>query len=534
MDDTPSGYDLALASLLANEGFSDEEIVIALYANRLQHGDDVGKLFRRPNGDNRCYQLDTLKKARQRKKPVHGQTRFAFTDLGNAERLAALHGRDLRFVRYRGNKGDWHIWTGQRWALDNIGVVQSRAKSTVRGMYGEASEIQDDGARSELVKHARKSESSQRIAAMLDLAKSERPIPIPSTVLDNRPWLLNVKNGTIDLRIGELRPHCRDDYLTKVCDVAYDPAATPPRWEKFLSEIMGGNKELIEFLQRLMGMCLTGDISEHVFPIFYGAGRNGKNTFLDVFLAFMGDYANPAPASLLVSRRNASEHPTDVASLWGKRLVIASETEEGAALKASLVKSLTGDGFLEARFMHKDYFKFPRTHKTILMTNNKPLIRDRSDAMWERVKLVPFTQQFRGDRADRRLPEKLKLEYPGILRWAVEGCLKWHKQQSLAIPEEVAQATRQYQSEEDPIAEFLEDCCTVSADQRSTRREIWFAYTQWAEHVGERPLPQKAFYARLRDGGFKDARFKVGVVSVRGFLGLGVRSIVDSPQAKGS
>ena len=236
------------------------------------------------------------------------------TDLGNAERLVALHGQDLRYCH---PWGKWLVWDGKLWQEDNSAEVMRRAKETVRLMYAEAANIEDKADREALINFAMRSEQSGRLAAMISLAASEEGIPILPKDLDRDPWLLNAANGTIDLRTGELRPHSRDDLITKLIPIEYDPMAKCPRWEQFLDEIMLGNKSLIYFLQRAAGMSLAGDTSEHVLFTLYGTGRNGKSTLLNTLLALMGDYGMQAAPDILMARRG-DRHPTELADLFRK------------------------------------------------------------------------------------------------------------------------------------------------------------------------------------------------------------------------
>lgn len=254
------------------------------------------------------------------------------TDLGNAERLAQRHGQDIRYVRGDGDSGDFFIWDGSRWVRDCQGEVMRRARETTRSIYEEVASEENDGDRRQIRKHAVKSESERSLRAMVELVTSDPMVAISSKDLDTDPWLLNCQNGTIDLRTAEFRPALREDHCTKLAPVVYDPQAACPRWDQFMGEIMNSDPELVGYLQRLAGMWLTGEINEHVFPVFYGEGQNGKNTMLDAIQAIMGDYADTAPDTL-ISVRSAQTHPADKAKLWSKRLIIASETDEGDKLR---------------------------------------------------------------------------------------------------------------------------------------------------------------------------------------------------------
>jgi len=439
------------------------------------------------------------------------------TDLGNAERLAAIHGQELRYCH---PWGKWLVWDGRRWQEDDTGEVMRRAKEVVRLMYAEAANIEDKADREALINFAMRSEQSGKLSAMISLAASEEGIPILPKELDKDPWLLNVANGTIDLRTGELRPHRRGDLITKLIPVEYDPTAKCSRWERFLDEIMCGNKSLVYFLQRAAGMSLAGDTSEHVLFVLYGTGRNGKSTLLNTLLAVMGDYGVQAAPDLLMAKRG-ERHPTELADLFGKRLVVSIESEQGRRLAESLVKTLTGGDKIKARRMREDFWEFWPSHHLWLATNHKPQIRGTDVAIWSRIKLVPFNVQFLDDdpRQDKQLGQKLLAELPGILRWCVEGCLAWQKD-GLGVPEEVRAATESYRAEQDVVAAFLSDRCVVAPSAKAAVKDVYKAYLTWCEENGERPLTQREMGARLVERGFN--RYRGGATGNYMWRGLGL------------
>jgi putative DNA primase/helicase len=335
------------------------------------------------------------------------------------------------------------------------------------------------------------SESATGIKATLTLAQSEAGIALTSPDLDADLWALNCRNGTVDLRTGELLPHDPAKLMTKMAPVHYDEDAKCPLWDAFLDKIMAGKKAMIRYLQRVGGMALTGDVSEQEMYVFYGVGQNGKSVFLDTLEGLMGDYACEAPPSLLTTPRY-DQHPTEIADLCGQRLVIGSETEEGDRLRIQLVKRLTGNARLKGRKMRQDFFEFDRTHTLVLVTNNKPRIGETTLAVWRRVRLVPFSVIITEAEKDTQLLKKLRAEWPGILAWFVRGCLDW-QQHGLQTPEEVKVATEQYQAEEDPLAEFLSERCILKPDLKAGRAAVYSAYRSWAEDAGEaHPLDQVA------------------------------------------
>jgi putative DNA primase/helicase len=423
---------------------------------------------------------------------------YNLTDLGNSERFVADHGED---VRYCYPWGKWLVWSGTRWERDDAGGVHRLAKETVRGIYREAADAEDDGRRKALAQHATRSEAESKIRAMLELAKSE--LPVSPDELDGDPWLLNAENGTVDLRSGELRDHRREDLITKLVPVEYDPDAAAPAWGRFLERVLPG-EDLRAFVRRASGYSAAGDTSEQVMFINHGAGNNGKSTFQEAIVAALGDYSMRAPTEMLMAKRSSGV-PNDVARLKGARFVTASETEEGRRLAESLVKDLTGQDTISARFMRAEFFDFRPTHKLWLSTNHKPEIRGTDNAIWRRIRLIPWAVTVPPAERDRRLPERLRAELSGILAWIVRGCLEWHREGLLA-PDEVRQATREYRAEMDILAGFLADCCIRGERERSYAGELYSTYRRWSEAAGERPESQKRFGGRLKERGFLNDR----------------------------
>jgi putative DNA primase/helicase len=430
------------------------------------------------------------------------------TDLGNAERLAGRHGHDLVHVYGLG----WHVWTGRIWERDETGQVERRAKETVRSIYEEAAQTADDEKRKALATWAKQSESASRLGAMISLARSEPSIPLKADQLDSDPWLMNVQNGTLDLRTGDLKPHERDDLITKLAPVEYDPDATAPTWEKVLEQVLP-NQAVRDFVQRYAGYSLTGDVSEQILLFLYGTGANGKSTLINALLEVMGDYAKQAAPELLTLKHGA--HPTELADLKGARFVASIEVEEGKRLAESLVKQMTGGDRIKARFMRQDFFEFDPTHKIWLAANHRPVVRGTDHAIWRRIKLVPFEVTIPEPKQDPKLPEKLRAELPGILAWVVRGCLEWQRE-GLGEPEEVRSATESYRADMDPIGEFLEEMCILNENAWTAASELRRGYLGWAKDAGENPLDWHAVTDRLKERGCREKRRHVG----RGWQGI--------------
>jgi putative DNA primase/helicase len=376
------------------------------------------------------------------------------------------------------------------------------AKETVRSIYQEAAEAESESRRKELAKHATGSEAEARIRAMLELAKSE--VPVSPDELDADPWVLNCKNGTVDLhRTGELMAHRREDLITKLAPVEYDPEARAPAWDAFLGRVLPG-EELQSFVQRAAGYSLTGDTSEQCMFINHGTGANGKSTFQEAVSAALGDYAMRAPSEMLLAKR-AGAIPNDIARLKGSRYVTASETEEGRRLAESLVKDLTGQDTVTARFMRAEFFDFPPTHKLWLSTNHKPEIRGTDTAIWRRIRLIPWSVTIPPEEQEKRLPATLRRELAGILAWAVRGCLEWQRE-GLRAPDEVRRATSEYRAEMDVLAGFLGECCETGPELWDYAKDLYTSYKRWCGETGERPETQRKFGERLRERGFQRDR----------------------------
>jgi putative DNA primase/helicase len=415
------------------------------------------------------------------------------TDLSNARRLIELYGERIRFCHpWR----KWLIWDSHRWAVDADGAVERMAKSVADWIWRTANTLDDAAAR----RWAAKSAGKYGVDAMLALATSE--VPISPDDMDGNEWLLNCPNGTVDLRTGEIRPHRKEDNITQLCPVEYDPNATAPTWEKFQRDVCNGDEELLAFKRRLMGYCLTGDVREQILPIAWGTGSNGKSTEIDALADTLGaDYTGTLPRSLLMVSRQ-ERHPTELTTLFRKRLMFAHETDDGGRLSEALVKQLTGGDSITCRGMRQDFWTFLPTHKILLATNHKPDVRGTDHAIWRRLRLIPYTVKFDGERRDKSMPEKLADERPGILAWLVRGCREWQAS-GLAEPETVAAATREYRDAQDVLAAFLEDCCIISPSCRVKAGQLYAAYKDWTDRTGEYTQTQRKFGDAMTEREFK-------------------------------
>lgn len=450
---------------------------------------------------------------------------FNLTDTGNGRRIARDHKQDIRYCHIW---GCWEIWNGRYWEKDSSGEIYRRAKNTVASIYSEAAIAIDSEQRKTLAAHATRSESEARINAMINLAKSEPGIPVSPNMFDIDPWLLNCENGTLNLKTMELYQHRRENLITKLAPVSYDMTAECPIWISFLQKIMNGNQGLITFIQKALGYTLTGDTREQVLFILYGTGANGKSTLINTIISLLGDYALQTPAETFLQGDRSGGIPNDIARLRGARFVAAVEAGEGRRLSEVLIKQLTGQDTITARFLHQEFFEFKPICKIFLATNHKPRISGTDHAIWRRVRLIPFNVTIPESERDKELPDKLKSELPGILAWAVRGCLGW-QELGLGMPEEIRNATEGYRADMDLIANFLDECCNISSFASVWAGDLYDAYTAWCSVNGEKAHSQRRFGMSLTERGFIRERGTAGRIR---WLGIGLIEVPKSSERK--
>jgi len=437
--------------------------------------------------------------ARETETPMRQGGSRMRTDYGNAERLVDTHGSDIHWVFERGM---WATWDGAHWQLDETGEIERRAKRVVRNIYREARAAEDSDERAALGRHAASSEAAARLRAMIDLARSEGGITVHTTDFDRDPWLLNCQNCVVDLRTGTQRGHDRAELHMKMVSAPYDPAAACPTWLAFLSRIMDGNEQLIGFLQRAVGYSLTGVTREQVFFLLYGVGANGKSTFLETLAALFAEYAQQAAMATFIKKQHDDSIPNDIARMVGARFISAVEADEGVRLSESLIKQLTGGDRMTARFLHREFFDFTPEFKLWFSVNHRPTIRGTDHAIWRRPVLIPFEVVIPDDEQDKDLKGKLRAELPGILAWAVRGCLELQRI-GLAIPQAVRAATNEYRVEMDVFAGFVEDRCTLSKNAWVPSSDLYRAYREWSEETGEHYDTETMLGKRLTERGFR-------------------------------
>src|SRR5215211_2918306 len=445
------------------------------------------------------------------------------TDLGNAERFVDTQ-RDR--VMWCHTRKAYLCWDGKRYAWDERGEAVKLAHLTARSIFHEAADAESEEEQKVITKWALASQNESRINAMLSQAKPYLAVGMEE--LDRDPWLINCQNGTLDLRTGRVKDHDPADRITKIVPVDYDPDASAPRFKQFLKEALV-DAAFIEFLKRYSGYTLTGVTRERLLAILYGFGKNGKTTLTELLHEVLGDYArNTDVETLLIKKYQGVGN--DVAALKGARFVSAAEVEKGRRLAESKVKQLTGRDTVTARFLFGENFDFKPEFKLWLSTNNKPVIQGTDDAIWDRIRLIPLTQRFDGNKADPKLPDKLRHEIAGVFAWMVEGCLEW-QEHGLQEPKTVTDATKQYREEMDTLASFLDEVCVMGSHYRVLAERLYQRYAMWCDNSGERKDPKKAFVARLEERGFERRRETAGVNKGRYiWLGIGFRSDDEPPE----
>jgi len=427
--------------------------------------------------------------------------KIQFTDTTNAERLCKEYGKE---IRYNGAWKKWLVFNGKRWEIDDGALIHEKGLLMVRGMYAELMKTPDYRDRMEIEKYAILCESVRRREAIIKAASWIKELNIDSNNVDCNPWLLCVRNGTLDLQSGDFRAHERGDFITKMADVDYQPDADCPEWKKFVREIMNYNNELVQYIQMVCGWAITGDTSEQTMFILFGSGANGKSTFLNVLMYLLGDYAIATPTETFMARKG-EQIGNDLARLKGTRFVTTTETEQGKKLAEPLIKQITGNDSITARFLYGEYFNFQPTFKVFMATNHKPSIKGSDHGIWRRIKLIPFTNRIPEDKQDKHLEYKLRLEASGILNWLLEGVQNWMKG-GLKAPPKVLEATNEYRSDMDVVGNFIRECCVQKAGILIKVKELYNAYQSWCAENNERAASERFLALRLQEIGFERYR----------------------------
>lgn len=424
---------------------------------------------------------------------------YDMTDTGNAQRLYDKYGK---YIRYSYNRKKWYFWTGRQWTLDEMGEVKKLADDICEDLKREAWKIQDEDLQEAAFKFAKTTSNSTRKEAMIKECQHIKDIPASPDDFDAYPDYLNSQNGIINLRNAELMPHDPNFMMSKACNSDYDiKKAKPTLWLKFLDDVTDGDKRLQDYIQRSIGYSISGSNSEQCAYFLYGMGNNGKSTFLDTIADLLGSYAmNVQPDTLMLQSRLGSSGGganSDIARLKSARFITCEEPTEGMRLNEGLLKQLTGGSKVTARHLYGDEFEFTPEFKIWIATNHKPVIRGTDFGIWRRIKLIPFEVNIPKEKVDKNLKYKLRQEFPQILAWAVEGCMKWQAE-GLDEPECVLEATKEYKKEMDLIAGFVEQCIIVDYSAGNIMAsDLFGVYSKWAKQNNEWEMSSKKFFTEV-------------------------------------
>ncbi|MBP3742746.1 MAG: hypothetical protein J6J00_07150 [Treponema sp.] len=431
-------------------------------------------------------------------KYVSGEMQF--TDLTNT--LYFLKAYQDK-IRYCITWDKFLVWNGTNWEIDARGFVQERIPIFIHQMYRIMRFINDRIIKADFEKHLIKSESFRRIQAIVGLLKMQPSIKVIEKELDTDIYLFNVEGLTLNLKNGKAREPNTKHLITKKSNFVYDKTADCPVWKMFLMQIFRNDNQLIRFIQKAMGYTLSGDVSEQCLFILWGTGANGKSTFLNVLQQLFGDYA--CSASTETFMKKTSEQSNDLARLKGARLVTTSEIEQGKQMSESLIKSITGEDELTARFLYGEYFSFKPTFKIFMATNHKPKIRGADNGIWRRIKMIPFNVTIPPEQRDKKLTEKLIAENAGILNWLIQGYAMWKKEGLGEEPKAVREANEEYRMDMDSVGMFVTDCLETdpTLKWRLPTALLYQTYIKWCNKNNERVMSQKWLGMRMSEKGFK-------------------------------
>lgn len=471
------------------------------------------------------------KQAEERQKREPRDPHMALLDMN-----CTHYGNGCRFIHYFGKDVKycppfewWYIWTPQegRWKKDEMGVISEMGKETVLRLYGEAESAPTEGRRKEVASWAMKCEKPTAVTQLLESARSDPLITVHFDVFDPNPMELNLKNGWYDFKERKFHPHDRDHFFTMMLPVEYDPEAKCPTWLAFLDRIFRSlpeKEKLIAFLQRAVGYSLTGVTKERAIFLMYGLGSNGKTVFVTTLESLFGDYGTSVSSATFTTAM-ATNVRNDLARLKGKRFVWASENSTETVLDEELVKRVTGGDTVVCRFLFKEEFEYRPNFKVWWIFNNKPKIRDATDSIWDRIHLIPCEERIPKAEQDKELTAKIRQELPGVLNWALQGYAEYVRLGGLDAPAAVQEATQEYRSEEDLLADFLDEWVEVveqqtieggiSSDARCPFPDVWKAWVVYTTTNKEKKYSKKwlghQIGAKFKTGHTKKSRYVVGI-----------------------
>jgi P4 family phage/plasmid primase-like protien len=403
------------------------------------------------------------------------------TDVGLGRRLAKMIRGRMTYVRERKT---WLYWDGRRHADQGEHIAEQYAKRLHDEMWGDLAALDHHERTSAVVKFVHDSGTRARIAAAIAMAQSEPGINTSQAEYDSHPWLLNVRNGVVDLRSGELLPHDSELRITQLAAVEFAPDARSVLWERFIREVTRDDDDVAEFLQQVFGLALTGDVSDEVLICHNGGGCNGKSTALEAVGKMLGDYAAVAPPGLFTARKFDS-HPTELAGLRGKRFVTAIEQEGNRALRESLIKQMTGGDTIRTRGMREDFWEMQPTWHIHIAYNTAPRLTGTDDGIRRRLVVVPWNASFKGA-PDATVKERLtgEAERAGILNWCLEGLRKRLAFGRLEVPEACRISTDEYIDDEDIVGRFIAERTEIEQGHIIELREMLRVFREWMQADG--------------------------------------------------
>ena len=458
--------------------------------------------------------IDSL--ARTVKTNLYIAGEMQFSDITNRDFFIKAYSEK---VRYCISWNKFLIWNGTCWQIDTRGRVEEMCVDFIHKMYRALRSIDDLQLKILFEKHLVRSENYRRIQGMVGLLKMSKDLKVEDFEMDKDHLLFNTQTHTINLRTGKIRDPSNKDLITNKSRFVFQKDAKSPTWNLFLQQIFNKDNELIRFVQKAMGYALSGDVSEQCLFILWGTGANGKSTFLNVLHHLFGDYARSTMIETFMKKN--SEQSNDLARLKGARLVTTSEIEQGKPLSESLIKTVTGEDELTARFLYGEYFSFKPTFKIFMATNHKPKIRGADNGIWRRIKMIPFTVTIPPEQRDKKLTEKLIAENSGILNWLIKGYAMW-KKEGLEEPDAVSQANEEYRMDMDAVGTFVNDCFEIDASLkwRLHTKLLYETYIKWCNKNNERVMSQKWLGLRMSEKGFK----RMATNGQRVWLGLVIRN----------
>jgi putative DNA primase/helicase len=454
---------------------------------------------------------------------------YPMTDMGNAEHFKALHGDDLRYVV---EWKSWIVWDGRRWKID-IGAKRAEQRGmrfVRRDLIDHANCIDDIDKRNAALKWSMQSQQGKRLNIMLERAAAL--LAIEADQLDRNAWLFNCRNGTIDLWSGELRPHNRSDLITKLSPIEFDAAATCPTWDKFIISTLP--PYLVAYIQKAVGYSMTGDCSEKACFMLIGPSNTGKSTFSDMVKWAMGDYGLTAQQTVVLQTDKSSKtNGEDEANLFGARYVSVSEPGQGQRWdEAKLKRMVPSNGSrIRGRLLFQNSFEFAATHKIWLDANHRPTVRGGTDdAVWNRIKLIPFDHVVKLAERDGSLPTKLHAEASGVLNWMIAGLKAWLSEGLAANePQAVRAAVNEYRVESDLLGQFLRDCVQPNDAAKIDKQRLYLRYQSWCSDNGvDYPLNKINFGRQLSERGYQQDR------GYRNFVGMELIDCADANCADAS